>query len=114
MAVCLIECDHLLLPKVSADITTVQTTSSCVESSGDIEKKLKPKKYAVCFMYCGKGYFGLQKNPGVKTIEEDLLKACLEVGLINEDDFNNPQSIMFQRAARTDKGYPLLFTVYSS
>lgn len=70
----------------------------------EFDRKWKLKKYAMCLTYCGKGYFGLQRNPGMKTIEEDLLKACLDAGLITEDAYNNPQTIMFQRAARTDKG----------
>lgn len=40
----------------------------------------------------------------MKTIEEDLLSAMLKAGLINEEAYNLPQSIQFQRAARTDKG----------
>ncbi|XP_022662759.1 tRNA pseudouridine synthase A, mitochondrial-like [Varroa destructor] len=73
-------------------------------SNADFEQKWKLKKFAMCLMYCGKGYLGMQRNPGAKTIEEDLLRACLNAGLITEDSYNNPQNMMFQRAARTDKG----------
>lgn len=92
--------------------------SSKTQPSTHTESKLKLKKYAMCLMYCGKGYLGLQRNPGMKTIEEDLLKACLDAKLITEDAYNNPQSIMFQRAARTDKGespfleYPYSFLIW--
>lgn len=44
------------------------------------------------------------RNPGMKTIEEELLTALLKASSITEDAFNTPQLIQFQRAARTDKG----------
>lgn len=44
------------------------------------------------------------RNPGVRTIEEDLLKALWDVKYITEEDFNNQQNAQFQRSSRTDKG----------
>lgn len=44
------------------------------------------------------------RNPGVKTIEEELFKALLDAKYITEDDFNNQQNSQFQRSSRTDKG----------
>lgn len=44
------------------------------------------------------------RNPGVRTIEEDLLKALFEAKYITEEDFNNQQNAQFQRSSRTDKG----------
>lgn len=49
-------------------------------------------------------YISNSRNPGMKTIEEDLLTAIKEAGYINEEAFVTPQLIQFQRAARTDKG----------
>lgn len=66
--------------------------------------RIKRKKVALLLAYSGQGYLGMQRNPGMKTIEEDLLTALLKAGLITEDAFNTPQLIQFQRAARTDKG----------
>lgn len=40
----------------------------------------------------------------MKTIEEELFKALLSTNLINEEAFNQVQTIQYQRAARTDKG----------
>ncbi|GAB6024911.1 hypothetical protein CHUAL_010016 [Chamberlinius hualienensis] len=65
---------------------------------------IKRKKVAMLLSYCGHGYMGMQRNPNVKTIEEDLLTALLNVGLITQEHFDLPQSMNFQRAARTDKG----------
>lgn len=53
------------------------------------------------------------RNPGTKTIEEDLLAALLKAGYINEEVFNEPQLISFQRAARTDKGVSAIRQVLS-
>lgn len=66
--------------------------------------RIKRKKCALLMGYSGVNYFGMQRNPEMKTIEEDLLAAMLRVGWITEDAFKQPQSIQFQRAARTDKG----------
>lgn len=53
------------------------------------------------------------RNPGAKTIEEDVLKALLKAGYITEDIYIQPQLTQFQRAARTDKGVSALRQVLS-
>ena len=83
-----------------------------LEMMGDIEtedtsKKLrfqKKKKVAMLLSFCGQGYFGMQINHGFKTIEGELFQAFLKLGIMDEESFKFPQSIHFQRAARTDKG----------
>ncbi|GBP04475.1 tRNA pseudouridine synthase A [Eumeta japonica] len=67
-------------------------------------EKIKRKKMAMLLGYCGVDYYGMQRNPGVRTIEEDLLKALLEANYITQDDFHNQQNAQFQRSSRTDKG----------
>lgn len=54
--------------------------------------------------YCGANYYGMQRNPDVKTIEGELLGAMLKQKWITEEGHELPQQIQFQRAARTDKG----------
>lgn len=44
------------------------------------------------------------RNPGVQTIEEELLKALLDAKYITQEDFENAQNAQFQRSSRTDKG----------
>ncbi|XP_063231231.1 pseudouridylate synthase 1 homolog [Bacillus rossius redtenbacheri] len=66
--------------------------------------RIKRKKVALLMCYSGLGYLGMQRNPGTKTIEEDLMKALLKSSLITEEAYITPQQVMFQRAARTDKG----------
>ncbi|XP_055375130.1 pseudouridylate synthase 1 homolog [Condylostylus longicornis] len=68
------------------------------------EDRIKRKKTVILLGYCGANYYGMQRNPGQQTIEEDLFKAMLKCKWIDEEGFNQPQQIHFQRAARTDKG----------
>lgn len=67
-------------------------------------EKIKRRKYALLMGYSGAEYYGMQRNPNTKTIEEDLFKALLECKFINEDCYKQVQNMQFQRAARTDKG----------
>lgn len=75
-------------------------------TNGDGEKfeRIKRKKCAILLGYSGINYYGMQRNPGMKTIEEDLFTAMLKNKWITEEGFNQAQTVQFQRAARTDKG----------
>lgn len=55
----------------------------------------------------------MHRNPGTKTIEECLLKALKDAKLITEDGYNRPQTMFFQRAARTDKSVSAIKQVVS-
>lgn len=68
------------------------------------EDRVKRRKYLMVLGYAGANYIGMQRNPDVNTIEEELLKAMFKHKLITEESFNQPQYSHFQRAARTDKG----------
>ncbi|CAH1783405.1 unnamed protein product [Owenia fusiformis] len=64
----------------------------------------KRKKAALMLVYSGKGYYGMQRQSApLKSIEEDLLKALLTVGCINQEHYEQPGKVQFQRCARTDK-----------
>ncbi|XP_050679457.1 pseudouridylate synthase 1 homolog isoform X1 [Leptidea sinapis] len=67
-------------------------------------ERIKRKKVAMLIGYCGVDYYGMQRNPGVKTIEEDLLISLRECNYITEADFVKQQNADFQRSSRTDKG----------
>jgi len=88
--------------------TTEETKSSAEERPipppDDYLKWRKAKKVAVMASFVGKDYLGMQRNPGFKTIEEDLMKAFKEAEVINDEWYENPQKCFFQRASRTDKG----------
>ncbi|XP_012224265.2 pseudouridylate synthase 1 homolog [Linepithema humile] len=70
----------------------------------EVVQKIKRKNHAMLLGYLGKDYYGMQRNPGMKTIEEDLVTALLKANLISEEHFKDIRTINFQRAARTDKG----------
>ncbi|XP_017048796.1 tRNA pseudouridine synthase A isoform X2 [Drosophila ficusphila] len=70
----------------------------------DPADRIKRKKSAILLSYCGANYYGMQRNPGMQTIEEELFKAMLKHKWITEDSFEQVQIACFQRAARTDKG----------
>ncbi|XP_058450001.1 pseudouridylate synthase 1 homolog [Malaya genurostris] len=70
----------------------------------DPASRVKRRKFIILMGYSGVDYFGMQRNPGTKTIEEDLLAAMLKHDWIGDEAFKQPQQIQFQRAARTDKG----------
>ena len=75
--------------------------------------KKKKRKIALFFGYNGDGYQGMQRNPGAKTIEDDLEKAIVNAGGIatsNAGDFNK---VHWNRAARTDKGVSAVGQVVS-
>ncbi|XP_067615117.1 pseudouridylate synthase 1 homolog [Eurosta solidaginis] len=81
------------------------------EEAGDTKRpafdpadRVKRKKYAMLVGYCGANYFGMQRNPGMPTIEEELFKAMLKHKWISDKGFEAAQVTCFQRAARTDKG----------
>ncbi|XP_061822455.1 pseudouridylate synthase 1 homolog isoform X1 [Nerophis lumbriciformis] len=71
------------------------------------EKRYPKKKVALLMAYCGKGYYGMQRNPGntqFRTIEDELVTALVNSGCIPENHGDEMKKMSFQRCARTDKG----------
>ncbi|OXU29479.1 hypothetical protein TSAR_012937 [Trichomalopsis sarcophagae] len=106
------------------EIETSQGEKRPLDNDADIEAKkqkietqpfirIKRKNYAMMLGYCGKNYYGMQRNPGFNTIEEELIKAMLKADLITSEAFETIQNINFQRAARTDKGVSAVRQVVS-
>jgi tRNA pseudouridine38-40 synthase len=62
------------------------------------------RKVVLLIAYNGERYAGLQKNPGVTTVEEVLEKALHAAGGISDDNFGTLQKVSWSRAGRTDKG----------
>ncbi|KAL1505798.1 hypothetical protein ABEB36_005276 [Hypothenemus hampei] len=75
-----------------------------IEQTEPISDKIKRRKFVILMGYSGVGYYGMQRNPNTKTVEEDLLNALLETQFITQDSFDQVQNMHYQRAARTDKG----------
>lgn len=74
---------------------------------GEDEKKYPKKKVVLLMAYSGKGYYGMQRNPGTsqfRTIEDDLVTALIKSGVIPENHGDDMKKMSFQRCARTDKG----------
>ncbi|MDP2435579.1 MAG: tRNA pseudouridine(38-40) synthase TruA, partial [archaeon] len=93
-----------------------QQSGSSIQAGGSEGQKphrFPKRKVGILFGYSGKGYQGLQKNPGAKTIEDELEKALLLVGCIPADAAGNLQKLQWQRCARTDKGVGALFQLIS-
>lgn len=84
-----------------AKLENTNVTEVSVEKIID---KIKRRKFVLLMGYSGVNYSGMQRNPGLKTIEGELFTALKNVGLINDIDFDQVQNFSFQRAARTDKG----------
>ncbi|XP_071378196.1 pseudouridylate synthase 1 homolog [Centroberyx affinis] len=71
------------------------------------EKKYRKKKVVLLMGYSGKGYYGMQRNPGnsqFRTIEDELVTALIKSGCIPENHGDDMKKMSFQRCARTDKG----------
>lgn len=97
------------------DSTEINVKVQKVETDAEVEKlqRIKRKNHAILLGYLGKDYYGMQRNPGMKTIEEDLVVALLKADLITEEHFKDIRSIKFQRAARTDKGVSAIRQIVS-
>nr|CAH7718295.1 unnamed protein product [Callosobruchus chinensis] len=83
-----------------------------MEGESPVEK-IKRRKFALLMGYSGVNYFGMQRNPLTKTIEEELFKALQKAEFINDSCYNQVQNMQFQRAARTDKGVSAVRQVVS-
>lgn len=75
----------------------------------------KARKIAMFIGYSGKDYRGIQfqREENIETIEGDLFKALIQVGLIEEKHLEDLKQISFQRASRTDKGVSAIGNVLS-
>ena len=80
-------------------------------------KTTTKRKYCIAFGYVGEKYYGLQynKDPTHPTVEEMLMKALHEAGLITKENMEGPtlHKISWQRASRTDKGVHALRNLIS-
>ncbi|KAN0018941.1 hypothetical protein ACTFIU_002143 [Dictyostelium citrinum] len=73
----------------------------------------RKKKVAIILGYSGTNYAGMQKNPGLKTVEEELEHALFRTGGISPDNMYYQQKVDWVRCARTDKGVSAIRNVVS-
>jgi tRNA pseudouridine38-40 synthase len=77
-------------------------------------KRFKKRKVAVFFAYLGEGYHGMQRNPGVRTIEDAMEDALYQAGCISDANRGELSKIGWMRSARTDKGVNAVGQVVSA
>lgn len=94
--------------KIQMETMGIETTFT-----GDGNNGKKKKKIALFFGYNGDGYQGMQRNPGAKTIEDDLESAIVKAGGIAESNAGDFNKVHWNRAARTDKGVSAVGQVVS-
>uniref|UniRef100_A0A803LV62 Pseudouridine synthase I TruA alpha/beta domain-containing protein n=2 Tax=Chenopodium quinoa TaxID=63459 RepID=A0A803LV62_CHEQI len=94
-------------------MSSTTATSDEETTVGNRPLRLKRRKVAIFFAYCGVGYQGMQKNPGAKTIEGDLEEALFFAGAVPEADRGQPKRFDWARSARTDKGVSAVGQVVS-
>ena len=85
-------------------------TGDADEKEGNPNKK---RKVALVFGYVGKGYNGMQRNPGVRTIEDEMESAIHAAGGISDSNKGDFSKVHWMRAARTDKGVSAVGQVIS-
>ncbi|KAF2075790.1 hypothetical protein CYY_002923 [Polysphondylium violaceum] len=73
----------------------------------------RKKKVVILLGYSGTKYKGMQKNPGLRTIEDALEKALFKAGGISPDNMYFQQKVDWVRCARTDKGVSAVRNVVS-
>jgi tRNA pseudouridine38-40 synthase len=85
------------------------------KESHKLEKiKLPKRKFAIIHGYFGQDYSGNTKNPGVKTVEEELENALYKEKFISECNYGKLTKISWMRASRTDKGVSAIMNVVSA
>jgi tRNA pseudouridine(38-40) synthase len=63
--------------------------------------------------YNGSAFHGSQKNPGVRSVEEEIEKALFDINAISKHNFGDLKKIAWSRATRTDKSVHALQNVFS-
>lgn len=73
-------------PAPPTDAAEPPSASDAMEKPKQVDQvnPNKKRKVALFLSYVGHGYQGMQRNPGCKTIEEDLFKAIAAAGGISE------------------------------
>ncbi|XP_069563153.1 pseudouridylate synthase 1 homolog [Brachyistius frenatus] len=99
-----------LLKRANEDSAERLQATKRIKADGEYtedDKKYPKKKVVLLLVYSGKGYYGMQRNPGnsqFRTIEDDLVNALIKSGCIPENHGDDMKKMSFQRCARTDKG----------
>ena len=77
-------------------------------------KAYPPKaRIALIVGYNGCDFSGSQKNPDIRSVEEEIEKALYKMGAIAEYNYGDFKKIAWNRATRTDKKVHALQNVFS-
>ncbi|XP_046648723.1 tRNA pseudouridine synthase A-like isoform X2 [Daphnia pulicaria] len=99
--------------KRSFDKTDDVKNGKTLEETNKKPRFQKKKKFAILLSYSGQNYLGMQFNHGFKTVEGELFQAFMKLEIMDDESFKSPQTVHFQRAARTDKGVSAVRQVIS-
>ena len=84
--------------------SSIRTSSeSSVMLSAQSESLVK-RRVAIVAGYNGSGYHGVQLNPNVPTIEDEIRNAMYRIGALRASNFQDLNKIDWSRSSRTDKG----------
>ena len=75
------------------------------------EQRLKKRAVALVLGYNGAKFSGNQKNPDVRTVENELERVFWKLNLIQEWNQGDLKKVHWTRSSRTDKGVHALFSV---
>ncbi|KAG8471148.1 hypothetical protein KFE25_009569 [Diacronema lutheri] len=76
-------------------------------------RRASTRKVAIVVAYCGLGYAGLQRNPNVRAVEDDIIAAAVRAGRVPAELSSDMKALWWCRCARTDKGVHALANVLS-
>ena len=63
--------------------------------------------------YNGTDFQGSQKNPDIRSVEEQIEKALFQINAISKFNYGDLKKIAWNRATRTDKSVHALQNVFS-
>lgn len=90
--------------EVKAQGTKDDSDGEPADKQMEDSKRYPPKtRIALITGYNGSEFSGSQKNPDVRTVEEEIEKALHKLGCIADYNFGDLKKIAFNRATRTDK-----------
>lgn len=78
--------------------------SEPINYSQNDRKNIFWKNHCLLMGYSGDNYCGMQYNPNVPTIENELFNAMHKHDWITQENKEKPWTIQFQRGSRTDRG----------
>nr|CCA25138.1 ubiquitin fusion degradation protein putative [Albugo laibachii Nc14] len=99
----LIVCKNVNRTQYRAHCSIRKSSGMSVILSAQPESFVK-RRVAIVAGYNGSDYHGVQLNPNVPTIEDEIRKAMYHIGALRASNFQDLNKIDWSRSSRTDKG----------